>query len=253
MDLKKSAVVGIFMMLLGVSFNTGGSTQTADEVLTYVSTAPAQYAFNDRSYSRTLNRAERRHQRGLPTPTTFESTVRLENGGICSGTVVGLRTVLTAAHCFPDAVDSVVVNGKEMAVKEIISDKSDHAFIIFSDDTPAFERIALMASYPSVGDDIFYWGNPDGRHQMLRRGYVASRLEDGFFVDSNTWLGDSGAGVFNRDGRLVGVVSAISGKHDPRAGGMGYKFMVALNYTFTAEQVLRAGILYRCEGCVLTH
>ncbi len=253
MDLKKSAVVGIFMMLLGVSFGTGGSTQPVDEVLNYVSTAPAQYAFNDRSYSRSLNRAERRHQRGLPTPTTFESTVRLENGGICSGTVVGLRTVLTASHCLSSDSTEIVVNGNKLNIKEVITDQSDHAFIVFSDDTPAFDKVALLAAYPGVGDDIFYWGNPDGRHQMLRRGYIASRLEDGFFVDSNTWLGDSGAGIFNKEGRLVGVVSAISGKHDPRSAGMGYKFMVALNYTFTPEQIEKAGILYKCEGCVLTH
>lgn len=252
MTRKSSAVLGLFIMLLATSFSIEGTTQSYDEV-SRQNFIPTSYAFNDRSYSRNLNRVENRHQRGLPTPSTFESTVRLENTGICSGTVVGLRTILTAAHCLAPDSTEIVVNGNKLNIKQVIMDKTDHAFIVFTDETPAFNKIALLSAYPNVGDDIFYWGNPDGRFQMLRRGYIASRLSDGFFVDSNTWMGDSGAGIFNTEGRLVGVVSAISGKNDPRAGGMGYKFMVALNYTFTAEQIDQAGMLYKCERCVLTH
>lgn len=144
------------------------------------------------------------------------------------------------------------INGVPQKMKHVVVDKSDHAFIVFEDTAPEFSNVALLAAYPKVGDDIFYWGNPDGHNQFLRKGYVASRVQNAWVVDSNTWKGDSGAGVFNKEGRLIGVVSAIFGRSDPNSGGMGYKFMAFLPYSFTAEQLAQVELKYSCESCVLT-
>lgn len=253
MPRKLTILFGLFMICFTNCGHTTTTTRTvsASTVSMYAGT---KYAFNDSSYDRSLNRAERRPQRALNRPVTYEATVRLETmtGNICSGTAVAKRTILTAAHCLAEGETEMKINGIPHKMKHVVVDKSDHAFIVFDDSIPEFANVALLAAYPRIGDDIFYWGNPDGNNQFLRKGYVASRVQDAWVVDSNTWKGDSGAGVFNKDGRLIGVVSTIFGRSDINSNGMGYKFMAFFQYTFTAEQLAQVELKYSCESCVLT-
>jgi len=50
--------------------------------------------------------------------------------------------------------------------------------------------------------------------------------------DINGWFGDSGAGIFDRDGKLVGVISILYSTSDTQP----MHLMGSLPLRFTAEQ-----------------
>jgi hypothetical protein len=127
--------------------------------------------------------------------------------GICSGTAVGTHTLLSAGHCFTDK-HSILIDGKPAAVLNVIPDGADHVLVIV---TATFTDIATRGQMPGVGGNVEYWGNPDGLHDIYRRGYIVGPVvvDDKYIVllNANGAGGDSGAGVFNDAGQLVGVIS----------------------------------------------
>lgn len=246
-------VVGVVIFIM--TMLTSGSLQTHPQIdSVYVSQdkfSGTKYAFNQGAYRQELRNKGIYYNRRAPFPKTFESTLRLELQGICSGTAVGPRVILTAAHCV-NKNPLLKVNGELKVIKKIIVDKTDHAFIVLADTEAPFEKMAQLGQYPKIGDDIFYWGNPDGLEQMFRKGYISAIMPDGYIADINTWMGDSGAGVFDEDGRLIGVISMILGRTNPKAGGLGYKFMAFLPYSFTKEQLAEVEFMFECKKCKLT-
>lgn len=81
---------------------------------------------------------------------------------------------------------------------------------------------------------VYKIGNPLGLRDILIVGRVAGFLKDGtMLIDSTGFKGDSGAGVFDRNGNIVGVISAMGGDE------MFY-LMVAYPITFTAHDWLAA-------------
>ena len=60
-----------------------------------------------------------------------------------------------------------------------------------------------------VGEHIVYSGFP-GKHDLLTiRGTVAGERDDYIIAHTYGWFGASGSGVFDRHGRLLGIVSAL--------------------------------------------
>lgn len=162
-----------------------------------------------------------------------KTTHRLQfDDGICSATAVGSHTLLSAAHCFKDA-HSLSIDGVPVEVTKIISDGADHVLVTVS---ATFEHVAKRGHQPYVGDRIHYWGNPAGLGDLYREGYVSGDWVMGgkavALLDINGFYGDSGAGIFDADGQLIGVVSVIW-----QNGNNGYiKFMGMYSLRFTPEQ-----------------
>ena len=60
-----------------------------------------------------------------------------------------------------------------------------------------------------VGEPIVYSGYP-GKHDLLTiKGMIAGAEDDYLIAHSYGWFGASGSGVFDRQGRITGVVSAL--------------------------------------------
>jgi hypothetical protein len=60
-----------------------------------------------------------------------------------------------------------------------------------------------------VGDQVVYSGYP-GKHDLLTiKGVVAGTKDNYVIVHTYGWFGASGSGVYDRLGRLVGIVSAL--------------------------------------------
>lgn len=97
-------------------------------------------------------------------------------------------------------------------------DGNDHIILIVG---YTFDRWSYVTATPDQGDAVTIIGNPGDMTQQLRRGYVAGRLavRGGLATtyDLRVFPGDSGSGVFDRLGRVSGVVSFIY-KLDGRAG-----------------------------------
>lgn len=161
------------------------------------------------------------------------TTHRLEfDDGICSATAVGRHVLLSAAHCFKNA-HPLKVDGVPVAVTQIVSDGADHVLVTVS---RSFAHVAEYGRTPRGGEHVRYWGNPAGLHDMYREGYVSGVVivhgKAVVMLSVNGFGGDSGAGVFDASGRLVGVISII---YQSARGGY-IKFMGIYPLQFTAAQ-----------------
>lgn len=142
-------------------------------------------------------------------PVDFASTdaaaVRLDwpHEQICSGTAVGAHTLLAAAHCFDNGTGWVLVNDVRADYKVIANDGNDHVLVRIS---TRQAHVASLGPKPAQGDVVYTHGNPGGYENLLIVGRVAGWVDGQMLVDSNNWHGDSGAGVFDSQGRIVGMV-----------------------------------------------
>lgn len=130
----------------------------------------------------------------------------LTGEGSCSGTMVGPRTLLSAAHCFEGSA-LLTVNMVPVNVVEYRHDGLDHALVTLDTDFPA--HTPLNTGGMVQGASVFMYGNPNNINDLLRRGYVVGGDAERTLLDMNVSHGDSGAGVFNDKGELVGVITGF--------------------------------------------
>lgn len=137
------------------------------------------------------------------------TALRLEfdKNGVCSGTAVGKDLILTAEHCF-EGERLVRINGRPANSLRMVKDGKDHVLVKV---TVTFKTWARMGAAPKQGDRVRWIGNPAGEANVYREGYVARAEKAGVLVDAQVWKGDSGSGLFNDRGEVVGVVSAMVG------------------------------------------
>lgn len=155
----------------------------------------------------------------------------MENGS-CYGTVVGKNTVLTATHCLSGA-KTLAVDGIPVVVYKAYDDKQDHLLLVTS---LSFRNAASRGDLPKMGDAVYMIGNPGGLVDIYRQGTVAGSKKfpdlKATLYDLNGFFGDSGAGIFNQDGKLVGVISILY-----QQVGDGYmKTMGSFDLAFTDAQ-----------------
>lgn len=73
------------------------------------------------------------------------------------------------------------------------------------------EVIKLANKCPSIGDTVFSVGSPLGMIRTLSKGVISNFIE-GFYISDNTCtFGNSGGGLYNRQGELIGVPAQVAG------------------------------------------
>lgn len=147
------------------------------------------------------------------------SALRLEfpSKGVCSGTAIARTVILSAGHCFVKDAGKFKVNGVNGAYKVIANDGKDHVLVRITQPQERLARLGL--DRPKQGDQVRTWGNPNGLEDVFRVGRVAHVAKDGALViDGNLYRGDSGAALFNKRGRVVGVVSGMVQRESFRVG-----------------------------------
>lgn len=144
-------------------------------------------------------------------------TARLDlDDGICSGTIIAPSVILSAGHCFEDNGEedlfpvppptTMRVDGYQVKILAIVTDDADHALVKVDF---VFHAHATLGTAPAVGAKVHYWGNPAGLRNVYREGYVTSYKHSQMLMNVNGFFGDSGAGIFDEAGNIVGVVSYI--------------------------------------------
>lgn len=167
------------------------------------------------------------------------ATMRLDMDGtrVCSGTAIGPHAILSATHCFIGA-QTLAINGTPAAVLGATSDGHDHTILIVDH---TFTEYAGRGKVSMQGDPVFIFGNAAGLFDMFRAGHFAGIMVEGsarkLLYDLNDFPGDSGGGIFDANGRLVGVVSQFLAFEDR---GARIQFTVAFDLAFTPAQWARA-------------
>ncbi|MFD0738253.1 trypsin-like serine peptidase [Lysobacter koreensis] len=166
--------------------------------------------------------------------TIRQTALRLEfERGVCSGTAVGVNVIATAQHCFDGGGRLIKINGKDAYALETVRDGKDHVLVRVS---ARFKHWAQMGSQPEQGDRIRWVGQPSGEPDVYRQGYV-SRVRDGeLWIDALAFHGDSGAGLMNDAGQLVGIL--YGGRLFASSAGMRMQLTVANELAFTAADWL---------------
>jgi hypothetical protein len=174
-------------------------------------------------------------------------------GGHCSATAVGPQALLTASHCEAPS-NTILIDGTTHHVMAFFRDDFDHTLFMVDETFPAWAKVSNDAMQP--GDDIFIFGNPSDFDDLYRKGTVGSYptrvfktmpMAAEFLLDINGFPGDSGAGIFNTKGELVGVVSFGKLKETTKDKWPTYKLMGGYPLQFP-DKILEAFVSGKVGG-----
>tara|TARA_E500000305_G_scaffold110589_1_gene119053 strand:+ start:1327 stop:2019 length:693 start_codon:yes stop_codon:yes gene_type:complete len=141
----------------------------------------------------------------------------LTDRGYGSGVFVQIerqKVVFTAHHVIEGAETVRVQSENSVFQGEVIySDKeNDFAVIAVSEnhEIPAMRLRLRTGSLESmIGTSVHYSGYPAHHSLLTIRGTIAGMDRGCYILHSYGWMGASGSGVFDENGRLVGILTAI--------------------------------------------
>lgn len=139
------------------------------------------------------------------------------------------RFVITAAHVVDDS-DGVLVVEKSMnsVMAKVVyrNDKTDIAILKLErkllHTKPVYYRRAIR-NLP--GEPVYYTGHPAGVAFFVEEGIFSGYHNDNLLVNVFAFPGSSGSVLFDDDGRVVGVLSAVKAE---MAGGMFTVYLTQL-------------------------
>jgi len=176
------------------------------------------------------------------TFTIVAETISSE--GTCSATAIGPHAILTASHC-EMPTDFVRVGDREAHVDKIIRDKQDHSIYLLGGITFT-EFVEVKQNEYEIGQEFHVWGAPSSFDHIYRHGYVAGVIPTShsgrpamLVLDFNGFLGDSGAGMLNNEGQLIGIVTGIDEKKAPTLDSV-FKMMGAYEMAFEPGDLHKA-------------
>lgn len=126
----------------------------------------------------------------------------------------GHRFILTAAHVVVGFKD-IYVNersGDVYLAKVVHVDKFRDIAIIRTDRPLKYTKPVdyRASSRIEVGKEIFYCGHPNEMYYTVYHGRISGYSNQYLLADTFAWPGSSGSVVFDKSGKVAGVVSAIS-------------------------------------------
>lgn len=142
-------------------------------------------------------------------------------GVIVSDDGVSLR-IVSAGHIFRESTDGHVgfyVQGSGLccvlSIQEVHLDTTDDLAVVTVAKPAGLDDSAasLSKAAPSLGEKLTITGNPNGKLFVASSGTVVSTgvAKYGFAFDCDTCgPGDSGGGIFNAQGQLIGVLLGVT-------------------------------------------
>jgi S1-C subfamily serine protease len=147
--------------------------------------------------------------------------------GVGSGVVINESSdILTAYHVVADASEiEVIFSDGTKAGAEIIAAQPENDIAVLHPSQPAEVTVPAILGNPNamrIGDETFAVGNPLGLTGSLSAGVISGfdrtlplnddgdRLEGLIQFDAAVNPGNSGGPLLNRDGQVVGIVTALA-------------------------------------------
>lgn len=144
-------------------------------------------------------------------------------GGLGSGVSIkykGKFYVLSAGHMANENTDKLELweNDNKVCDLEIVKYEYDpeikstgHDLILLKpkvDMRPKF-YVELADFEPNTGAEIIIVGNPLGIEDVVSKGRVAIYIDNYMYFRDSTYFGNSGGGIYNNEGKLIGIMSHI--------------------------------------------
>ena len=155
---------------------------------------------------------------------------RIAHPGGCGSVVVGLNQlntyILTAGHCtfdndtgpLPGVFVSNTMSGP-MHFAKVLDRSWQHDLALIKTRVLGNISPVKIAKYaPQVGDEVWVIGCPMNRDKVVSKGIVSAKtfpnmqLGKAFLIDAEVTYGNSGGGVYNIQGELVGILIETRGR-----------------------------------------
>lgn len=167
-----------------------------------------------------VKRHEKKHalQTRMATHRVFSIDVD-EMVGVGTGTVFdfeGTTIVLTAAHVVsaPGARVSVEVGSSFYACEVVYFDSLADLAVLVPESSANLHPLPWKTTPPrqmGIYDEVSYTGYPNNDAKLSVKGYISAVSENGnYYLHSYAWSGASGSSVYDKNGKLLGVLIAIA-------------------------------------------
>tara|TARA_R100001163_G_C5050088_1_gene186982 strand:+ start:667 stop:1437 length:771 start_codon:yes stop_codon:yes gene_type:complete len=133
---------------------------------------------------------------------------------------LGKYYVLTVSHAIVGTCEDTVFTHFENSsrcIKFVAIDKLQDYAIIEVEPLEGRKALSLanainfkMKKMPKLLDKTYYTGYPNNIGPLTMTGTIAGFADSGhLFVNSYAWTGSSGSGMFDQNGKLVGIIMAL--------------------------------------------
>lgn len=147
------------------------------------------------------------HLKPVELSALQEVTLMFKDGGGSGVLIEG--GIITVSHIVRYRREiKLVNNGKEIVGKVVKIDKGMDLAFIRVEGKYKYTKLRLN---PQLGEQIYVVGAPGDIEDAITFGRVARITEDSLVIDARISMGSSGGGVFDRKGRLLGIVQQIWG------------------------------------------
>ncbi len=162
-------------------------------------------------WSKTPEQIFQEVSRSIVTIQAYDREGNVTNFG--SGVVTATETVVTNCHALEDGVKLQVHSGRESYGATLRNANQDRDLCELQVSGLKAPRVTLYTEKLRVGQRVYAVGAPEGLELTISEGLVSSirEIENGHYVQTSAPIssGSSGGGLFDTEGRLVGVTTFI--------------------------------------------
>lgn len=150
---------------------------------------------------------------------SYEATMRVfsqDENGVGTGTYFDYRgkgIVLTASHVVGrNRTAKIEYMGSLIEVPIIYNDQLRDIAILHIGDLPTLKPIKFKTAKLeslTLGEEFTYVGFPNNHGPFALFGTFAGVADEFYIMQSYAWPGSSGASVFDKQGKIVGIITAV--------------------------------------------
>lgn len=140
--------------------------------------------------------------------------IMYEDSVICSAVLLDSTHVLTAAHCIQESTTMDLMCGSMMTPGLVIRFDKSIDLAEFELVEPCNQPVSPVAkTNPARGDKVYTLGCPAGICGRITvgvvSGYASIHEHQVLSTDATAFFGNSGGGLFNDSGEVVGICSTV--------------------------------------------